>query len=244
MLLSLWFYCCLFVVTLFSGMGIIFFSFLDSSGRIVHRIGWLWGQTMLAICGIKLSVQGQENLTPGQPYVFAANHQSQFDIFVIHAGMPCQFQWLAKAELFKVPFFGEILRRQGSVSIDRSNPQAAIRSLNRAADRIKAGSSILIFPEGTRGATGQLLPFKKGGLTLAIKSGQPLVPVSISGTRFIQPRSDFRIHPGPIKVVIGRPIETSQYGPTQKNQLMAVLREAIQRNYDPDYPHNADAGKG
>ncbi|RLA87913.1 MAG: 1-acyl-sn-glycerol-3-phosphate acyltransferase [Deltaproteobacteria bacterium] len=237
MLKSIWFNFWLFVLTIVAGTVAIVLSLHDRQGNRVHEVGRWWGRTLLRIAGVAVTIQGLEHLKADQAYIFAANHQSQFDIFVLQACLPGQFRWLAKVELFHIPIFGQALRRMGSLPIDRSNRQAAIRSLDQAAAKVQAGTSIIIFPEGTRGATGQLLPFKKGGFALAIKSGQPIVPVSISGTRFIQPRGALGIHPGPVKVVLGPPLGTSNYTLNRKQELMAELRAAIERNYDPDYPY-------
>lgn len=237
MLKSLWFNFWLVFLTIFGGIAAILLALYDRQGNRVHEIGRWWARTLLKIAGVSVTVQGLEHLSRDRAYIFAANHQSQFDIFVLQAYLPGQFRWLAKVELFHIPIFGQALRLMGSLPIDRSNRQAAIKSLDQAAAKVEVGTSIIIFPEGTRGATGQLLPFKKGGFALAIKSGQPIVPVSISGTRFIQARGVLRIHPGPVKVVLGSPLETSAYTLNNKQELMAKLREAIEKNFDPDYPY-------
>ncbi|MBW1916487.1 MAG: 1-acyl-sn-glycerol-3-phosphate acyltransferase [Deltaproteobacteria bacterium] len=237
MLKSLWFNFWLVFLTIFGGIAVILLALHDRQGNRVHEIGRWWARTLLKIAGVAVSIQGLEHLAPDRSYIFAANHQSQFDIFVLQAYLPGQFRWLAKVELFSVPIFGKALRLMGSLPIDRSNRQTAIKSLDQAAAKVQGGTSIIIFPEGTRGATGQLLPFKKGGFVLAIKSGQPIVPVSISGTQFIQPRGVLRIHPGPVKVVLGPPLETTAYTLNRKQELMAELRAAIERNLDPNYPY-------
>lgn len=243
MLLTLWFYFWLVVLTVAIGLLAVVLALLDPSGHQAHQAGRWWARTLLKIAKVSVTIHGLEHLAPGRAYVFAANHKSEFDIFVLQAYLPGQFRWLAKIELFYIPIFGHALRLTGSLPIDRRNRQAAIRSLNQAADKVQSGTSIIIFPEGTRGTAGQLLPFKKGGFVLAIKSGQPLVPVSISGTRFIQARGMFRIHPGPVKVVLGHPIETRAYTLNRKQELMVELQAAIEQNYDPDYPYGPRRGK-
>jgi 1-acyl-sn-glycerol-3-phosphate acyltransferase len=129
----------------------------------------------------------------------------------------------------------------GSVPVDRSNLQKAIRSLNLAAARIRGGTSTIIFPEGTRATTPELLPFKKGVFIMALKAGQPIVPVSISGTRFIQPRRALAIRPGPVKVVISPPIHPQDY--PNKEDLMAAVRAALETHYDPYYPYGVETGE-
>ena len=239
MLRSLWFHVNLVLITFLSSLGVILVSFFDPRGTRVHTVGRIWARTLLRAGGVQVTVEGLERLEPGRPYIYAANHQSQFDIFVLMGHIPDDLRWLAKVELFSIPVLGEAMRRLGSLPVDRSHRQAAVRCLEEAAAKVRGGASIAIFPEGTRGASGQLLPFKKGGMALAIKSGQPLVPVSISGTRFIQPRGAFRIHPGEVKVVIGEPIPTADYTPRDKDKLLDRLYTAVKANFDPDFPYGS-----
>jgi len=244
MLLTVWFYFVLVVLTIIASLMVIIYTIFDPTGDSSLKITKLWGQGLLRCIGVKTEVHGLENVTPGRPYIFAANHQSAFDIFVILAVLPPEVRFLAKIELFAIPLFGPALRRAGSLPVDRSNRQAAMRSIDQAAQAVRSGRSIVIFPEGTRNATGEIMPFKKGGFVLAIKSGQPIVPVSISGVRNILSPGWGRVRPGPVKVVFGKPIATDTYKSRNKDELMAVLREAIARNYDPDYPNKpGDTGQ-
>ena len=223
--------------TAFFGTLSIVLSLFSKTGNAPHLSARTWARTILAVARVRVRITGLSHIDPNRSYIYMANHQSNFDIPVLLGYLKVQFRWLAKVELFSVPIFGKALRLMGSLPIDRSNRQTAIKSLDQAAAKVQGGTSIIIFPEGTRGATGQLLPFKKGGFVLAIKSGQPIVPVSISGTQFIQPRGVLRIHPGPVKVVLGPPLETTAYTLNRKQELMAELRAAIERNLDPNYPY-------
>ncbi len=123
----------------------------------------------------------------------------------------------------------------GSISVDRANLRSAVQSLDRATAIVKRGVSLTIFPEGTRALSRELLPFKKGVFIMAIKAEQPIVPVSINGTRFIQPRGTIRMTPGPIKIVVSPPIAPGTF--RRKEELMAAVRQAIDAHYDPDFPH-------
>jgi len=220
----------------------IFFSFLDPSRNLSQVMARWWGAILVYIAGIPLQVEGLERLVPGQTYVYAANHRSNFDIFVLISTLPGKFLWVAKKSLFQIPLFGQVLTRMGYISVDRSNQAAAIRSLNYATARVKAGASMIIFPEGTRAIVGELLPFKKGVFIMALKAGQPIVPVSISGTRFIQPRASLRVRPGPVKVVISPPIHPQEF--RRKEDLMAAVRQAVEANYDPDFPYGSGGAHG
>jgi 1-acyl-sn-glycerol-3-phosphate acyltransferase len=235
MILTVWFYFALVISTIISSLAVIIVTIFDPKGIYPLIITHYWGMFLVKCIGVEIEVYGRENLAPGRPYIFAANHQSAFDIFVLLAVLP-PVKFLAKIELFAIPLFGVALARAGSLPVDRSNRKASMKSIDRAAQAVREGSSIIIYPEGTRSSTGEMLPFKKGGFVLAIKSGQPLVPVSISGAGAVLPRGWGRVHPGPIKVVIDRPIPTDTYKTKNKDDLMALLREVIARNYDPDFP--------
>jgi 1-acyl-sn-glycerol-3-phosphate acyltransferase len=239
---GLWFHFWLVIVTLVFGTLIILCSFLDPSRNLSQVMARWWGRTLLYLAGISLQVQGLEHLLPGQTYVYAANHRSNFDIFVLIAVLPGKFLWVAKKSLFQIPVFGQALSRMGYISVDRTNQASAIRSLNAATARIKAGASMIVFPEGTRATVGELLPFKKGVFIMAQKAGQPIVPVSISGTRFIQARASLRVRPGPVKLVISPPIFPRDF--KRKEELMAAVRQAMETNYDPDFPYGPGGADG
>ncbi len=232
---GLWFYFWLVFFTLTLGSVAVIGSFFDRSGLIIQRVARCWARALLWVSRIRLEVKGLEHLIPGETYVYAANHRSQFDIFALLTVLPGRFLWVAKKSLFQIPVFGQALARMGSVPIDRANRQEAIKSLNVAIDKIRAGSSMIIFPEGTRAATRELLPFKKGVFIMALKAGRPVVPVAINGTLAIQPRGALRLKPGPIQVVMAAPIDPRQF--TRKEELMDAVRRAIAAHFDPDYPH-------
>jgi 1-acyl-sn-glycerol-3-phosphate acyltransferase len=232
---GLWFHFWLVIITIIFGSLAIIFSFLDPSRKLSQVMARYWGLNLLRFGRIPVRVEGLEHLVPGQTYVFAANHRSNFDIFVLIAVLPGKFLFVAKKALFQIPFFGQVLTRMGYISVDRGNQAEAIRSLNRATALIKAGSSIIVFPEGTRATVGELLPFKKGVFIMALKAGQPIVPVAVSGTRFIQPRASLRVRPGPVRVVISPPVHPQDY--RRKEDLMAAVRRSIEANYDPDFPY-------
>ena len=213
--------------TLFAGILVIVFSFFVRSGNSLHKIARFWGKSILMVSRIKVSVQGYSNIDPALPYIYMPNHQSNFDIPVLLGHLKVQFRWLAKIELFKIPIFGRAMRKAGYISIDRYNRESAIKSLKVAANKIKNGVSVLIFPEGTRSRDGDILPFKKGGFVLAIDSGVPIVPVVITGTRSIMTKGKFRVNEGQVNMVIHKPIDTSAYTRDTKAALMENVRRVI-----------------
>ncbi|MGQ9500230.1 MAG: lysophospholipid acyltransferase family protein [Dissulfurimicrobium sp.] len=182
-------------------------SFLPGSRDYAHRIGIIWSRILFWAAGAKLFVTGRENIPSDRPVVFASNHASQFDIPILYLALGVQFRFLVKKELFHIPLLGTAMKRAGYIPIDRSGGRAAILSLKKAAQRIKEGTSIVVFPEGTRSVDGRLQPFKSGGMQLAIHAGCPIVPVAISGSHELLPKGSLSLRPGPIHVAIGRPID-------------------------------------
>ena len=166
-----------------------------------------------------------------------SNHLSNFDIWVTLAAIPLKIRFVAKKELLKVPVFGQALALSDHIVIDRSNPDEAIQRINaQAARNIGAGFCILFYAEGTRSPDGKVHSFKKGGVTLALRSGLPIVPMSVSGTRKFLPKSRLIIRPGGrVKIVLDRPIETAAYRPEQRDELNELVRGIVIRNYVEDY---------
>jgi 1-acyl-sn-glycerol-3-phosphate acyltransferase len=213
----------------FSLMALIAALF-DSSGNRSHRAAALWANIILIISGVRTQLFNTEVLIPGQSYILAANHRSAYDIPVLLAKLPIQFRWLAKDSLFKIPLFGWAMKRTGYIPINRSNPKQAYQSLLTAAKKVNEGTSVVIFPEGTRQETEQLGDFKKGGFILALKSQKPIVPIGIQGSARILPKKGFRITPGTIKIILGDPIPTEGYKAKDADILMQKVRKAIEEN--------------
>ena len=203
------------------------------SGNAVLPLARFWARILLALCRVRLVVQGASSIAAPGPYLFLSNHQSQFDILAVVLAIPLQFRILAKKELFYIPIFGWVLKLSGFVGIDRSNRDKAIRSLEQAAQRLRGGTSLLIYAEGTRSLDGKLLPFKKGGFVLAIQAGVPIVPVTIQGSREILAKGSLRIRPGTIHVEIGRPIDPAAYTLDDKERLMQDVRAVMERAMAP-----------
>ncbi len=193
----------------------------------VHSWGIFWGRTCLRLAGLKFTVSGTEHLPHHEPAIYVCNHQSNFDILLLYAGLPIQFRWMAKKELFRIPLFGAAMKCAGYIPIDRSNRREAMRSLTAAAQRIKDGASVVIFPEGTRTTDGKLQPFKKGALLIATKAGVPVVPMAISGSYQAQPKGQFRISPAHLKLTILPAIPPSRLGASQVDELTRQLFDRI-----------------
>lgn len=205
---------------------IILLSLLfDRRGNLVHSIGSVWSRLILSLSGVRVTVTGVENFPRDRPVVILSNHQGAFDIPVLQAFIPAQFRWVAKRSLFKIPLIGWAMGLAGYIAIDRENAASAYKSMEDAADYIKKGTSVLIFPEGTRGRGGELLPFKKGAFLIAEKSGMDIVPVGIKGTKGIMEKGSLLIRPGSVILNIGRPFQSRGL---EANELRRVSREEIE----------------
>lgn len=205
-----------------------------------------WGRLILLVAGVRVRKAGGGKLDPAKPYIFAANHQSQFDILVLSGYLGHPFNWLAKKELFSVPVWGRAMRAAGDIPIDRSHGREALKSLAAAASHIASGTSVVLFPEGTRSPDGTLRSFKSGGMALAIKAGVPVVPVAIGGTHRILPKGKYLARPGPVTVRVGDPVEVSHYAPRQKQELAERIHREVERLLEgggEDFPVEKTSGE-
>jgi 1-acyl-sn-glycerol-3-phosphate acyltransferase len=200
----------------------------DPQGQRVYHINKLWTWLILKIAGIKLNVAGLEGLDPQRQYLFVVNHQSNIDIPVLVQALPqFQLRWIAKKELLRVPFFGWALWAAKHITVDRADTLNAVKSLALAQQRIAAGISVVIFPEGTRSTDGNLLPFKRGGFLLAIKTKTTIVPIAINGTLKILPKGEWRIRSGQVNVNIGAPLTVENFRAGGLRGLSAQVEEMI-----------------
>lgn len=183
-------------------------ALVDRSGRTTRRIGGWWSRALLRLLRIEVEVAGAENVPPG-PAVYAANHSSTVDIFVVFGWLPVDFRIVFKQSVGLIPILGWSIWLSGHVPIDRSHPFRARKSLERAARRIASGTSVVLFPEGTRSPDGRVLRFRRGTFRLAIEAGVPVVPVSIVGVKALVPRGIPSVRPGTVRVVIHPPVPSA-----------------------------------
>ncbi len=217
----------IFPATIIFGSLAALLAFFSKTGNLPHKSAILWAKSILFVSNVKVNTQKLSNIDPQKSYIFMANHQSNFDILALFAGLSIQFRWLAKAELFKIPIFGQGMRGCGYISIDRSNRESAFRSIREASEKIKNGVSLMIFPEGTRSMDGRLLPFKKGGFVLAVESGVPIVPIAIHGSRSVMPKKQMKIKAGNISLEILKPVDTTPFNKENKEELVKIVRTMI-----------------
>ncbi len=200
-------------------------SFFDPDGRRQHWCAHTWCRLIAATAGMRVRVFGLENLPPpGTPVVYMANHQSYMDIPTIFGFLPVQFRIIAKQSLFRVPFMGWHLTRAGNIPINRSNRREAMKSIARAADRIRVGTSVVVFPEGTRSRDGVLQTFKAGSFKLAAAAGVPIVPISIIGTCKILRRDSLVFHPGRVEMHIHPAVQTKGADDLHLDAVITTVR--------------------
>ncbi len=217
----------LLVATLVFSILALLFCWIPPRGRVVFKLARLWSRGILLTSGARMKVTREAELDPSRGYVFMANHQSLFDIPALLASAPVESRFMAKRSLFQIPLFGWVLWAGGYVSIDRRSDGSARAGFDRALDALRSGASLVIFPEGTRSLDGRLLPFKRGGLLLALRCGLPVVPVGIRGTLSIRNRESFLIRPGVVELSYGRPIDLDGYGVRDLDRLSEELRARI-----------------
>jgi 1-acyl-sn-glycerol-3-phosphate acyltransferase len=215
-----------FLSTGFFGSLSLLASCFESDGRLQHKIARIWARVSLVIAGAPVTVIGAEHLPPVA--IYAANHASFMDIPVIFSSLPFPFRILAKQSLWKWPFIGWHLNRSGQIPVEE-DAAGSIAGLNRALKALRSGQPLFIFPEGGRTKDGLMQPFMNGPAFLSIRAHAPLVPMALIGTRELLPIHGGHFRPGPVKLVIGEPIDPAQYTIRQVSVLTSRLYEEISR---------------
>lgn len=203
-------------------------SLVDSTGRMQHGCARIWSRMILWTSGVRITVTGLSNIKPGVPCVFCVNHQSHMDIPIVLVALPVQFRFLAKKQLFGIPFLGWHLRRSGQISIDRENPRAALKSMRAASAQVQKGTPVVIFPEGGTSVDGVMHPFKGGGFVLATHSMIDVVPVTIRGSRHVLVPKTWHVRSGNVEVIIGPPISSRDLN---ANELASRTYEAMLKTF-------------
>lgn len=179
----------------------------DRPGGVYDWAQRTWATLLVKAAGVRVELHDAERMRTGEARVFASNHVSWYDVFVLASVLP-RYKFVAKAELFDIPIFGRAARAVGTIPIQRENRKAAFGAYDEAAERIQGGSSVVVFPEGTRGHDYPLRPFKKGPFVLATSAQVPIVPTLVYGTIAIQPRDSWRIRAGTVHVHFLEPVPT------------------------------------
>jgi 1-acyl-sn-glycerol-3-phosphate acyltransferase len=191
-----------------------------------------WSSVMLRVVGARVRYHDPAGALRRSRCIFIANHQSNVDIWVLGKVLPQGARFVAKHELFRIPVLGRAMRASGFIPINRSNRAEAVRSLTRAAETIRTGRPVILFPEGTRSRDGKLQPFKKGAFHLALLAGVPVVPVVIRGTFEIMPPKSIRVRPGPVEVQFEEPIDPVGFGSAGPHELLQAVRQVMAQRLD------------
>lgn len=227
-----WFIPLVTISTVVCGTVSLLLAVVFRSGEPSHRVASFWAWTILKICMVRVEVEGAGNLERGRTYIVASNHQSLFDTPIVFAYLPISFRILYKKSLNRIPFLGWHIFMSGHIGVERENPTKARESLEHAAERIRKGTSVVVFPEGTRSYDGVMRAFKKGSFRLAIKAGVPVVPMSIIGSHLVMQKGRVTVHPRSVKLVIDGPIPTADLDEEQADELAQQVRAVVSRNLD------------
>lgn len=216
------------VNTFFFGIVAVLVSTLINPRIGSYFGGVIWSRVNAFMTPMFVRVKGKENIKKGISYVVIANHQSYYDIFLIYGWLGIDIKWIMKKELAKIPGLGFGSKRVGHIFLDRSNSRVALESLNEAKRKLVNGTSVVIFPEGTRSKTGKMGSFKKGAFRLALDLGLPILPVTISGTGKIWPADTMDIKPGKSGLLIHKPIDITNYTEDSILELMLHARNIVE----------------
>ncbi len=217
----------LIINTLFFGVVAVLVSTFVNQRIGSYFGGVIWSRLNAFFTPMIVKVSGKENIQRSTSYVVVPNHQSYYDIFLIYGWLGIDIKWIMKKELKKVPGIGFGSQKVGHIFLDRSNSRVALQSLNEAKKKLVNGTSVVIFPEGTRSKSGQPGKFKRGAFKLAIDLGLPLLPVTVIDTRKVLPSDSVNLMPGKVKMVIHKPIDINEFSEENINDLINVAREKI-----------------
>jgi len=228
MLRTLWAALVTVAVTIPLASATIVVAIFHSSSPLIDWIIRVWAKSIVAGAGIELKAENVELIEPGQRYIIVANHYSYFDIPCIFAAIPQPIRFMAKVSLFKIPIFGWAIARAGFIPIDRQNRRTAVKSFDLAAERIRKGNTIVIFPEEGRSRHREMKPFQRGGFLLALKSQLPIVPVAVNGTYDVFRVGAKRVTPGRVTIHVTPPIPTAGLTLRDKERLLSESNDRIQ----------------
>ena len=211
----------------------------DGPGSIYERLPRVWARGILAASGTRVVIHHPERMRTGEPRVFVSNHVSWYDVLVLVAYLP-RYAFVAKAELFRVPVFGPAARAIGTIPIERENRRAAFAAYDAAADGIRGGRNVVVFPEGTRGTSYALRPFKKGPFVLAVAAGVPVVPTGLHGTIRVLPRGSLWLRAGRVDVHLLEPVDAAGLSYDDRDRLAgavyARMADALRAEYGVESP--------
>jgi 1-acyl-sn-glycerol-3-phosphate acyltransferase len=209
------------------------FTAIFVSPKIASIVGVIWAKINAIFTPVFISIEGKNNISPNTSYVIVANHQSYYDILAIYGWLGIDFKWVMKKELRKVPALGIACEKIGHVFLERGNSKEAVNTLNENKKKFVNGTSVVIFPEGTRSKTGKLNPFKRGAFKLALDLELPILPITLIGTGDILPPDTLNILPGKVKMIIHEPIAYNEFKNQEIADLMFCVKNIIEQPLTP-----------
>jgi len=216
------------ISTIFFGSLTVLLAVITNPKITSFICGTIWARLNGYLTPILVNVTGRNNIVKTQSYVIVANHQSQYDVFIVYGWLGIDFKWVMKQELRKIPGLGIGCEKVGHIFIDRSNREKAIASLHAAKEKIVNGTSIIFFPEGTRSKDGSLGAFKKGAFKMAIDFKLPILPITIIGTKKILPPNTVDLFPGKALMMIHKSIDTTGYTDANLDELVDLAHRVIE----------------
>ncbi|HRS68236.1 MAG TPA: lysophospholipid acyltransferase family protein [Paludibacteraceae bacterium] len=215
------------VATILTAIITIIMSTLFGDHKWGYYPAMVWSRVICALALIRVHIVGEENYDPNESYIFVANHQSILDIFLIYGWLDSRFKWIMKKEIRHIPLVGTACDAAGHIFIDRSNAIKAKHSIEKAEERLRNGSSVVIFPEGSRTRNGEVGKFKRGAFSIAADLHLPVVPITIRGAFEALPTRSLYIKPGTIEMIIHKPIDTTNLTHDNLNDFIAQTRDII-----------------
>jgi 1-acyl-sn-glycerol-3-phosphate acyltransferase len=217
-------------------------SLIDRKGNLAHSCNRKWARLNLLLGGYQVDFQGAKNFAPSRAYVVVSNHQALFDIVMLLGLLPLQFRFVSKKENFKIPFLGWAMRFARYIELDRQRLRAAMDTLARCADVLSQGTSVAIFPEGTRSRDGRMQRFRRGPFQLALRARVPILPVTILGTQKAISQKGLHIVPCPVKMIVSKPVEVTDYEAQEVKRLMEdthrIIKEEFDKHHGDYFPFN------
>src|SRR3954462_9201244 len=213
------------IYTIVLGSASLLSTLVDRRGNFGDKCALAWSWLILKATGVRVSVEGLDRLDRSRSYIFAANHQSIYDIPIVFASLPFQLRILSKDSLGRIPFMGWHLQRTGHVLVDRARPGAGV--IKKMARLVAQGHSLIVFPEGTRSTDGSVARFKGGPFMIALQAGLPIVPISLVGSRHVMFRGEVTVRPGRVRLIVHDPIETTGVAREAAREVATSVREIV-----------------
>ena len=215
----------LLLITILTTSTVIVGGFLGNASFLGYYPPKLWSKLFCVISLVKVEVKGREKIKDNESYIFVANHQGAYDIFLIYGYLNHNFKWVLKHTLRKVPMVGKACEAAKHIFVDRTNPKGIKRTIEEAKNTLKDGMSVVVFPEGTRSSDGKIKKFKRGAFQLAVDLNMPVVPMTINGSYKILSKSSFFVNPGKLTLTIHEPIMP----PAEGFDMDTIVEESYQK---------------